>query len=492
MSPPKTPQFAPFDDASLQAFCDLLGARTGLQVRDKDRASAARTLAGRAQVLRISAAVYLQKLRIEKVDGAEWTHLMPLLTNGESYFERDKGQFALIRDTILPDLIQRRGRDGEKTLRLWSAGCSTGEEVYSLAMVTHAALPRGWKVTILGTDINMEALQRARRAVYGAWSFRGVEPTTRDRYFCEVGGGYEVVPELRERVTFAFCNLSASDWPDAERGITDMDLIVCRNVLIYFQRTIVAQVLSRFTRTLRAGGYLLTGHAELHDQNVAPLRTRLFPTSTAYQKEGGEPKGLTPPRPLASSNTATHSPRDSASNFTPMGTGLLSTRERTGEAGRLHPHLPSRTVPPAPIPKNETKTADEWCANAQRHADGGRYEEAIECCRNALALNASHPDAYLVWAHIAEERGQMTQAKELLKKVIYLAPSRAEAYVALGAVYEREGDGARARQMRVSAQKVLQLLTGSGATSPLITELTRHVEQLLDEGGTSTSTGTRR
>ncbi|RYD89144.1 MAG: chemotaxis protein CheR, partial [Sphingobacteriales bacterium] len=166
MSPPKTTQ-PPLADTLLGEFCDLLSTRTGLQVREKDRSMVSHTLLARCDVLRLSPDRYLHKLRIDQVDGPEWTLLMPQLTNGESYFERDKGQFALIRNTILPDLIERKRARNEHSLRLWSAGCSTGEEVYSLAMATEAVLPPGWKATVLGTDINAFALQKARRGVYG-------------------------------------------------------------------------------------------------------------------------------------------------------------------------------------------------------------------------------------------------------------------------------------------------------------------------------------
>ncbi|RYX82884.1 tetratricopeptide repeat protein [bacterium] len=473
MSPPKTPQSAPFEGASLQAFFDLLAVRTGLHVRDKDNGMVTRTLASRAESQKLSAAAYLQKLRSESVDGTEWTQLMPLLTNGESYFERDKGQFALIRDTILPELIARRGSK-EGTLRLWSAGCSTGEEAYSLAMATAATLPLGWKATILGTDINAEAIKKARRGIYGAWSFRGVDTATRDRYFRAVAGGFEVMPELRARVSFGFCNLSSSDWPDAGRGIADIDLILCRNVLIYFQRSVVAGVLSRFARTLRPDGFLLTGHAELHDQNVSPLRARLFPASAAYQK-------VDEARP--SFPTASQSPRPPVAdlNIKPV-LRTLTTRTLPQSTAALSPtERPLSTLTPAPTPQQAPQTANDWYALAQRHADSGHYPEAVECCQKAIALNPAHADAYLLWAHIAEEQGKCNEAKERLKKVIYLAPTRAEAYVQLAAIYQREGDAARARQMRATALKLLQADT-SGSDH---TELKSHLQELLGESETA-------
>lgn len=499
MSLPTGP-FAPFDGAFLRAFCELLAVRTGLQVREKDRGAVTRTLTGRSEALGMSEAQYLQKLRMEKTEGAEWTQLIPRLTNGESYFERDKGQFALLRDTILPEIIEQRRGTGEGVLRLWSAGCSTGEEAYSLAMAADAVLPSGWKATILGTDINLESLQKARRGVYGAWSFRGVEERTRDRYFRSVAGGYEVASELRGRVTFGFCNLSADDWPDARRGIADLDLIVCRNVLIYFQRSVVAGVVERFARALREGGFLLTGHAELHDQSVSPLRPRLFPASAAYQKEKSgtitAPRGIVPsPTPIARRPIVTSTlpspqlrPIELLVTKQNVGSRLPAERGAGAPVSRPTPSLTSAST------QGSISTAEGWYAQARSAADGGRHSEAVACCRRAVGADPAHSGAYLLWAHIAEETGEPEEAKELLKKVIYLAPSNARAYVELAAIYEREGNVGRARQMRLSAMKLLQMpeRNNTFSSEDERNELLRHVGELLGEGETPNPAGGQR
>ena len=460
MSPSRSVFAASLDDAVLEECFDLIGARTGLQVRAKDRALVARALSARFEALKISAPDFVQILRNQKTGEGEWALLMPTLTNGESYFQRDKGQFELLRTTIVPELIERRREAGQHTLRLWSAGCSTGEEAYSLAMTVEPLLPRAWNLLVLGTDINSEALQKAKRAVYGSWSFRGVEDTTRDVYFRPLGGGFEVAPALRERVLFEFCNLSANDWPDASRGIADMDLILCRNVLIYFAREAVAGVVERFARTLRPGGCLLTGHAELHDQNVAPLRARLFPESAVYQKEMaiGTKSVVALPTP----------PRSTATGLQPLGSVALSSG-----------------IQPRTAPARTAKTAAQWCEEARVFADGGQSEAAIACCRGAIDVDPSCLSAYLLWARVEEEAGRLSQTKELLKKVIYLAPSHPEAYLELGVLYEREGDAGRARQMRVSALELLRHLPPDHtllSQRASVRELISYVQNLLSRG----------
>ena len=155
-----------------------------------------------------------------------------LLTNGETYFFRDHGQFDLLRLRLLPELIERR-RDA-KTLRLWSAGCSSGEEAYSLAMLLDMLLPKrdGWNILILGSDIDEAALAKARRGHYGQWSFRMAPPALKQRYFQRKGDEWMLDERIRSMVTFRTSNLIGETFPSAE--LRDMDLILCRNVFIYF------------------------------------------------------------------------------------------------------------------------------------------------------------------------------------------------------------------------------------------------------------------
>lgn len=269
-------------------FFALLDARLGLRVRAKDREGVSHSLQTRLKTLHVSSAEdYLNALKTASLDDSEWRYWLPKLTNGESYFGRDSGQFTLLRERILPELLQRRAKT--RTLRVWSAGCSTGEEPYSLAILLSELvgelLPRDhWTLHILGTDINEAALAKARLGVYGAWSFRGVADAERARNFSPVAGNWQINARFREMVRFSTCNLGAQDWPSPTRGLCDMDLILCRNVLIYLNRDAVANALSRFGQTLRDGGYLFTGHAELHGHDPAPLRPRLFPESAALQR----------------------------------------------------------------------------------------------------------------------------------------------------------------------------------------------------------------
>ncbi|HEX8464449.1 MAG TPA: CheR family methyltransferase [Abditibacterium sp.] len=422
-----------------------IAARTGLQVRAKDRADWSRAIEGRLRACRLSQPrEYLQLLENLAVEApGEWRTLLPALTNGESYFLRDKGQFSLLRTRILPELIEMRR--AQRSLRLWSAGCSTGEEPYSLAMLAREIVPPNWEVSILGTDVNEEALQKARRGQYSQWSFRALDDSTRDRYFQAGAGNLEIRPELRRMVRFETDNLCR-----ASSSIRDIDLILCRNVLIYFDNAAIGRALARFAGALREGGYLLTGHAEVHHHDPAPLVARAFPESVIYQRRDARSDARSDaprPRENPSQTTSQPAPRPISTPQTP----------------RFEPKIASRTASASvPAPKlaaarvGEAVSYAQWCQRARASANAGQHAEAVACCQNAVAQDAMAVEAYLLWAQVAQEQGDRERAKDLFKKVIYLAPAEVEAYVELGALYDAEGDRERARRMRAAALDVVR------------------------------------
>ncbi|MBI3921511.1 MAG: protein-glutamate O-methyltransferase CheR, partial [Armatimonadetes bacterium] len=227
---------------------ELVVTRTGLQVRDRDREAFCGFVESRMKVLRLAHPEAYHQLLASDGNGnsSEWEQLVSALANNESYFFRDSGQFSLLKYHLLPELIAQNRQRG--TLRLWSAGCSTGEEPYSLAILIDQLLPRKedhWEVQILGTDIDGEALQRAREGVFGKWSFRAMPPDIQRNYFHPRRDVWEVDNRIRKMVTFRLGNLLSDPFPNRTLGICDMDLILCRNVFIYFDRGAVTEVVRK-------------------------------------------------------------------------------------------------------------------------------------------------------------------------------------------------------------------------------------------------------
>src|SRR5271168_3123718 len=211
---------------------------------------------------------------MEPADCVNWLLSSPLtkeqihtlsyhLTIGETYFFRDPRAFEILEDEVLTKLIRLR-RDTGKYLRLWSAGCCTGEEPYSIAMLLARMLDdlQSWRISILGTDINSNFLKKAQRGIYEPWSFRVVSPEIKVRYFRHIKGKYELNPAIKKMVHFERMNL-ADGRPPEGLLLSSMDIIFCRNVLMYFPKDQAVRVFGRLHNALADGGVMVSTPFEL-------------------------------------------------------------------------------------------------------------------------------------------------------------------------------------------------------------------------------------
>lgn len=269
-----------------QAFNRLIAERTGLKLRENDQEVFEAVIFSRVQKLRFSFPEnYYQLLESDKEESHnEWENLISEITNSESFFFRDKGQFKLLRNRIFPKIIQEK--KGDKILRICSAGCSTGEEPYSIAILLKDLMPdlQEWTVTILGVDIDSVAIKKAKRGIYRPWSFRRVDPDIKQRFFTEKNGVYYIAEDIKQMVSFQTVNLVRDSFSNLEFNLEFMDLILCRNVFIYFSDSAIETVLNKFHDALNPFGYLLVGHAELHSQKPNQFQVKLFEESVAYQR----------------------------------------------------------------------------------------------------------------------------------------------------------------------------------------------------------------
>lgn len=272
----------------IQAFIRLIAKHTGIEVRERDKTALIEKIVSRMKALKLELPeTYYQILNSSSPKNyQEWKNLVILLTNTESYFFRDQDQFTLLRNHILPELIQRK--QNNKTIRICSAGCSSGEEPYSLAILLKELLPdiEEWNLTILGIDINQEALAKAKTGIYRPWSFRRVNLEIVKRYFQVINNEYHLKNIIKEMVKFQAINLVRDLFPSSNSELQNIDLILCRNVFIYFDSSAIATVLNKFYDALEPLGYLITGHAELYGQDVSQFQTKVFPESVVYQRIG--------------------------------------------------------------------------------------------------------------------------------------------------------------------------------------------------------------
>jgi chemotaxis protein methyltransferase CheR len=450
----------------LQRFATLITQRTGLCVPERDWPRLGRIIGQRLFTPgNGNANQYFQRLADQSdAAGEPWRDLVRDLTVGESYFFRDQGQMALLREQLLPDLIARNG--ASRCLRLWSAGCSTGEEPLTLAMLLDELLPQraGWNVTILGTDLNPAAIEKGRTGVFGSWSFRGVPPEIRSRYFRPCGSEWTADSRLLSQLTLREGNLLADPFPNRADGLHDFDLILCRNVFIYFDAGTTQTILEKFSATLREGGYLMTGHAETHGMHVKNLGRRHLPGSLVYQRDSQaavktpaiEASTVAPPRPAVSSR--------------PLPQAAAPARDSAAPAA---PVVPAAPAAPGAV---------DLFRSAQTFANLGRYKEAMALCHRAYEADPLFAPAHFLAAQLAEQRGELDEACTRFKRVIYLVPDFAPAYVELASLYAAQGDDARATRMRATAGELLGKLppeTVIEMFAPLTAgELVQHLREM--------------
>jgi chemotaxis protein methyltransferase CheR len=352
----KVPQMECLSISLREALIQLIASHTGLAVKEYDRESLSKKVCLRMKALKISIPeLYYQLLTSQTTDSVqEWQNLIPLITNPESFFFRDKGQFSLLRHQILPELIQRKQAD--KTLRICSAGCSTGEEPYSLAILIQELIPdlEQWNLSILGVDISAEALEKARRGIYRSWSLRNLDEEITQRYFRSVNDHYYLDEQIKQRVKFQTLNLVSEPLPQVHSDLEKIDLIVCRNVFIYFEAAAIAKTVEKFYNTLQPSGYLLVGHSELHGQDLRQFETKVFQESVAYQRPADQQVELP-----VSSTQLSHFPAEkkgSGTNDLDLETAFGTNNTKMQQvAVNLLKQLPAHTK----IPKLNNLTAAE-------------------------------------------------------------------------------------------------------------------------------------
>lgn len=246
-------------DDILRQILELLDRRFGFLFRDSFRDMARVRLARRMAELGLeNLQDYYYRLLYDEQSEAEIDTLFESLANNETYFFREPSQIWTFAREILQE--RRTARPGPR-VRVWSAGCATGEEAYSLAMAVLETDPSlEGAVEIFGSDQSRSALEKARRGIYGSFSFRSMPDGYKERYFQETAPGrLQVVPRVRRMVQFGRCNLMG---PAGDLPLVKFDAIFCRNVLIYFHQEARRQVINLFHERLSDGGYLLLGHSE--------------------------------------------------------------------------------------------------------------------------------------------------------------------------------------------------------------------------------------
>jgi chemotaxis protein methyltransferase CheR len=267
---------------------DLIHERFGLFFDDNQRASLRARLQGRlaSRGLR-SFEDYFHELRFAPDRADELVSMVTHLTNNETYFYREGPQLNVFADHVLRQTKERKSRSNDRTLRLLSAGCSTGEEAYTLAMIVFDSgqFFWNWDVEVVGLDVDLAALEKARRGVYQHNSFRALPADVKARHFVPAGAGsFQVKEPIRRMVTWRRGNLVE---PESFEGLAPLDVIFCRNVLIYFSDAMILRVVRILRNVLTPGGYLCLGHAESLSRITDLFLPVRFQGAMVYQAASG-------------------------------------------------------------------------------------------------------------------------------------------------------------------------------------------------------------
>ena len=271
-------------DEEFRLLREFIHERFGLFFEENQRASLRSRLAGRLSGLGLSSFEdYYRYLRFGPQRVEEEARMISHLTNNETYFFRESAQLQVFGDVVLRTVKERKARTGDRTLRVLSVGCSTGEEALTLAMIVYDSgqFFWGWDVKIVGVDVDPEALGKAGRGVYHPNSFRAMTAAATDRHFVKVPTGMQAKDVLRRMVTLRQGNLLEAT---SYEGLGLVDVVFCRNVLIYFSDATTLRAVRLFHDVLAPGGYLFLGHAESLSRITDTFTPIRFQGAMVYQK----------------------------------------------------------------------------------------------------------------------------------------------------------------------------------------------------------------
>lgn len=432
----------------------ILEKSAGLVHDESRRDSLTFAVAGRMEAIGASSpAVYLAML--SGPGGApERQQLIDVVTIQETHFFRNPPQIRALRQHVLPELI-RRSTALNRPLTIWSAGCSTGEEPYSLAMLVRELMPMATRehVRIVGSDVSATALAFADAGRYGARAVQMADPIDIGRWFDIDRGSYSVKDDVRELVDLRLHNL-ITEAPPFESG--EVDLLLCRNVTIYFNRTTTKALMSRFHTALGDGGYLFLGHSETLWQMSEAFTLVPLGDAFVYRRDDGPQGRVTLP-----------------DRRTEAGDAPILLPERRGRSERRRDLLQSEPVPPQRVPQhlaparpqpvrpapNATgSSAQELVATAREALANGHYADAVGAAGRAAKADPMLVDPHLICGEALVNLGRDADAIRELRQAVYLQPDSASALLLLAGALDRQGEPAAAgRAYRSAAATVGEL-----------------------------------
>ena len=404
----------------IEQFNRLIEERTGLSARTRFQADL------QALINQLSGGDlpgFYQTLRLGTLTDRAWQAVIQALTIGETYFFRDETSFEFMRSRLLPDLIRQRRHERQLELKIWCAGCASGEEPYSVAIILLGILPDlpDWNIFLVATDINEQALAQAQAGVYRDWAFRQPTRDYQLRYFEAAAEGWRIKPQVHDMVSFRQASLLDSPPP------MSFDLILCRNVLIYLARSQIAALENSFFNALAPGGWLFLGSSEAIRSHRERWIMHVYPDLVCYQR----------PSDLEWRVTVHH---DTAPLPPPVFESQMNGSAYRKAVAAVHSNRPEEAERElAAILAEQPHHAEAHILLAYILGSRRAFSEAHLHLDDVLNHNNLQSDAHYLRATLHFEEGDYDAAAKSLRAALYCQRDHLLATFMLGNLYARDG-----------------------------------------------------
>lgn len=413
-----------FTNEEFLVFQNFLLQNSGIFIDEPKRDSLRRALLARTTSMNLSGySDYYKFLKYNPRGEEEFKELLNLITIGETYFFRDAKHFNTLRKHVLLEITKRKQSQGNRNIRIWSAGCSTGEEPYSIAITLLENLQpiQLWDVEIFASDVSTSALQKAQEAEYTKWSLRSTNRSYIEKYFIQEDKKFILKDEIKKMVKFEYFNLIKEPFPLSKMG-DYWDVIFCKNVTIYFKLESTKRVISNFYNSLQKEGYLFIGASEslYHISNEFKLLE--IEGNFIYQKpvEKDVKEQLRKPKIVIE-------------KIEPP-TNLRKKPKKVDEFKKELKEIKQK----AKIPSTDEKI-QELYKNAQYYFEGDMFEKALFELMKIIEFTDEHPETFLMLADIYANKEQFDEAERECRKALQLNSLLSPAHFLLGIIFNKKG-----------------------------------------------------
>lgn len=375
-------------------FIELIKNRLGIVIRSHQIYNLTKTIHEACEKFHCSADEYLVLLHDSPNQSPILNHLINGITVGETYFFRDKQQMELLKNDLLPKIIQEKRNQHNLSIRIWSAGCASGEEIYTIAMMLLELIPdiEHWTIRLLATDINTDVLQKGISGVYSEWSMRSINEYFKSTYFQKKGKEYILHNKVCDLVTFDYLNLNDDNYPSVFNGTNAQDLILCRNVLIYFDIESSQRLMKRLNHSLTKGGYLLLGASD-------PLNISGIDYTFHHNK------GLLLSKPYEDSKVVYTLPT--------INPAIVVVSKNPDTVSHIKIAKPK-------IHKKESHSSKTLSDKAIEFANNGLLEEALKTCEQGFKCEPTNKLNYFIHALTLLEMNRYNEAETSFRKALFL------------------------------------------------------------------------